>query len=188
MGFNKEMESALNSYFSEQAIEPGTCLVDYVQFDGLYEKVFEDRPVSWAKAVIEPRGMTALYDAIGRGSYELGKKFANMPESRRPGKVLVLVVTDGLENASREWTAGALRDLIRKQEDKYSWEYVFLGANMDAVEVAQTFGIKASNSLTYDTAYAGAAMATVSGLTSTYRAGGHINITDEDRKNAVQKS
>ena len=186
-----EMQNALNTFFEEQAAVDGKCLVDYYQFDTSYNKVYEDTPVADAKAVIEPRGMTALLDALGRGTVDLGKKLAAKSEDDRPGKVLVVVVTDGMENSSREYTADAVKALVEKQQDEYNWDYVFLGANMDAVAVGGLYGFKQDKSLTfniYDGESVVATASALSGYTTAYRGGAAAAFSDEDRKNANKKS
>lgn len=187
-GVNKEMENALNSFFQDQAALDGKCLVDYVQFDNHYETVFSDLSVDEAEALIVPRGSTALLDAIGRGTVELGKKLKDMDESSRPGKVLVVVVTDGHENASQEWDATRVKSLVTTQQDDYSWDYVFLGANIDAVAVGDFYGFKPDKSLTFninDAAAVGATSAVLSAYTTTYRGGGNAQFSDEDRKKSM---
>lgn len=181
-----EMMNALNAFFEEQAKLEGKCLVDYVQFDGSYEKVFEDIPVADAKAVIEPRGSTALVDAIGRGTVQLGVKLDALPEVHRPGTVLVVVVTDGGENASTEWTADKVRAIVKEQQDKYNWDYVFLGANMDAVSTGNLYGFQADKSMTYDVHNTQATIGSLSAYTTNLRNTGVSSFTDEDRKNAVK--
>jgi hypothetical protein len=191
MGFgrvNIEMQNALNTYFKEQAELEGDCLVDYVQFDNQYEKVFENIPVGEAEAVIEPRGGTALLDAIGRGATELGEKLKAMRPAKRPGTVLVVVVTDGHENASKEWNSDMVKELVRKQEDNYNWEFVFLGANIDAVATGALYGFKGSNSMSYDTKYTGQTVAALSNFSTVTRGGGKAAFSDDDRKNAMGKS
>jgi|SRR6478735_562290 len=189
-GVDKEMTNALNLYFAEQAKLDGKCLVDYVQFDTEYEQVYGDRPVSEAKAVIEPRGGTALVDAIGRGTVELGKKLKDLPEAHRPGKVQVVVVTDGGENSSREFTAEKVRNLVTKQTDKYDWDYVFLGANIDAVATGTAYGFAAGKSMTFDTQNTGQTVASLNAYTTAYRgaAGAAAAFSEDDRKNAVKKN
>lgn len=184
----KQMQEALNEFFAGQALVEGKCLVDYVQFDNVYEKVFEDSPVADARAVIHPRNATALLDAIGRGATELGRKLKNLSEVHRPGKVLVVVVTDGHENASREWSADKVRELVRQQEDQYNWEFLFLGANIDAVAVGNDYGFKFDNTLTFDTSNASATMDSVSVYASNYRTVGSAAFSAEDREKAVKKS
>jgi hypothetical protein len=80
----------------------------------------------------------------------VGAGLAALPEGERPGEITVLVMTDGHENASSEWTAEAVRRLIAQQETDYSWDFIFLGANMDAVDVGVGLGFAAAKSLTFD--------------------------------------
>jgi hypothetical protein len=184
------MSSALNEFFENQAEVEGKCLVDYVQFGSIYEKTYSDRPVAEAKAEFHIEGMTALLDAIGRGTTELGTKLAALPKVHRPGKVQVVIVTDGHENSSREWTSSAVKELIAEQENKYGWNFVFLGANIDAVAVGATFGLERGQTLTYDIGSADAVMATsasLSNYTRSYRGGEKAAFSDSDRLAAVGK-
>lgn len=187
-GVDKEMTNALNLYFKEQAKLDGKCLVDYVQFDTEYETVFENTPVYAAEAVIDPRGGTALVDAIGRGTVELGRKLRALPEAKRPGKVQVIIVTDGGENSSREFTADKVRKMVTEQQDKWSWDYVFLGANIDAVATGGLYGFKHGKSMTFDTANTQGTIASLNAYTTAYRgtAGAAAAFTDADRENAVK--
>ena len=180
----ERMTEAMNEFLEAQAALEGKCLVDYAQFDTKYEVLYADRPVAEAEAFIHPRGATALLDAIGKATNDLGRKLRNLPEAHRPGKVLVVVVTDGYENASREFTPEAVRALVRQQEDTYQWEYLFLGANIDAVAVGNMYGFKKDNSLTFNInndVTVGAASAALSNYTTAYRGGSKAAFSDEER-------
>lgn len=180
-----DMRLGLDEFFKTQAGIEGKCLVDYAMFDQHYEKVFEDVPVADAKAVLQPRGSTALLDAVGKAVTELGEKLAGRDEADRPGLVQVIVVTDGMENASREWNAEAVKSLISQQETKYGWDFIFLGANMDAVAVGQSFGFSGDKSLTYDVHNTGAMTAAVSNYTTRSRlAGASANAFSSDEREA----
>ena len=180
-----DMRGALDEFFKSQAELDGKCLVDYVQFDDSYELVFEDKNVADAKAELEPRGMTALLDAIGKSVTDLGKKLAKKPEDERPGKVIVVVITDGMENSSRDWNRTTIKELIGRQEDKYQWEFTFLGANMDAVSVGATMGFKADKSLTYNTTKTGETSAVLSAAVTRTRSGLYSGYTDAERDSVV---
>lgn len=184
-GVQEDMRGALNEFFKSQAEAEGKCLVDYVQFDDTYEVVYTDRDASEAVAVLEPRGMTALLDAVGKSANDLGKKLAALPEDQRPGTVIVAVITDGLENASRDWTNESIKALIKEQEEKYNWEFTFLGANMDAVSVGGAMGFKAESSLTYNTAFAGATAQSLSAHTHRVRGGVKTGYTSDERLASV---
>lgn len=148
-----DMRGGFDSFIDKEAGQPGTTQVTLAQFDDRYELVYTDRPIgSVPPLALEPRGMTALLDAIGRFITDVGAGLAALPEDQRPGEVTVLVLTDGYENASREWTAEAVRALIAQQETVYGWDFVFLGANMDAVQVGTSLGFAPGKSLTYDAA------------------------------------
>lgn len=180
------MTDALNEYFVGQSKLDGECVVDYVQFDNRYDVVYTDTDVNEAEAVIEPRGSTALLDAIGRGTTDLGTKLRRKNEDDRPGTVIVVLVTDGGENSSKEWTKDKVAKLIKNQEDKYNWEFVFLGANMDAVAVGSQFGFRPDNTLTYATASAGATMSSLNNYTTRTRSGVVDNaFTEEERLASV---
>jgi hypothetical protein len=183
-----EMRNALDTFFKDQSEVKGTCLVDYVQFDNKIETVFTDRYISEAEAVLQPRGATALLDAVGKSVTELGERLAGKNEQDRPGTVIVVVVTDGYENASQEWNADKVKELIKQQEDKYNWNFTFLGANMDAVAVGASFGFSSDTSMTFDTHYVGAASASLSNYATVTRGGGKGGYSDEDRKRAVGES
>lgn len=183
----EDMRGGLNQLFKEQAEVEGECVVDYVQFDTEYELVYTDKPVAEAEAVLVPRGGTALLDAIGKSVTQLGEKLAGREENDRPANVLVVIVTDGYENSSREWTKDRVKELIERQTNEWNWNFLFLGANMDAVAEAAAFGISHNNSLTYDGSNSSVAMASVSAYTTQYRGTGQVqSFTDEDRKNAVK--
>lgn len=186
-GSDAAMREALDGYFADQAKEKGLCLVDYIQFDDKYDVVFTDREVADAKAVLRPRGATALLDAIGRAVTDFGNKLKNTVEARRPGQVLVVIVTDGGENASREWTADKVNALIRQQEDNYNWVFTFLGANMDAVATGAWLGVSAANSMTFNQTEAGMAnsVSSLSNVTSSYRSSGTFAGYDEDDRIAA---
>ncbi len=168
-----DTRGGFDAYIAQERGQPGTTLVTLAQFDDRYELVYSDRPIADVPALtLEPRGNTALLDAIGRFVTEVGAGLAALPEDQRPGDVTVLVMTDGMENASREWSYEAVRDLISQQETQYSWDFVFLGANMDAVQVGARMGFAAAKSLTYDADAdgVGGAWVAVAGYSSRKRA------------------
>lgn len=146
-----DMRGGFDSFIGKQYGQAGTTLVTLAQFDDRYDVVYTDRPINQVPPLtLEPRGMTALLDAIGRFVTDVGSGLAALPEDQRPGDVTVVVMTDGHENASTEWTAEAVRALIAQQENGYGWDFVFLGANMDAVDVGTHLGFAPGKSLTYD--------------------------------------
>jgi hypothetical protein len=146
-----DMRGGFDSYIAAERGQPGVTVVTLAQFDDQYEVLYQNAPIASVPPLdLQPRGMTALLDAIGRFVTEVGAGLAALPEDQRPGEVTVLVLTDGHENASAEWTKDAVRELISQQETAYGWDFVFLGANMDAIDVGADLGFAAGKSLTYD--------------------------------------
>jgi hypothetical protein len=148
-----------NRFLEDQQKVPGEAKITLAQFDEHYEVVLNAVPVKDAKPLNDttyvPRGSTALYGAIGRTIDEAGRRFAAMPESERPEKVVVLIITDGQENAShgQEWSkqyaASKIKEMVEHQSNAYKWQFVYIGANQDAVMNAQGIGIQSANALNY---------------------------------------
>ena len=185
-----EVIGAFNTFVDEQQQVAGQASFSLVQFDDRYE-VYLDA-VDLAKVgrldrtTYVPRGMTALYDAVGRAIIATGKRLAAMDEAERPEKVVFLIQTDGEENASHEYDAATLQARIRHQQDKYAWEFVFLGANIDAGSVAEEIGIARDKALQYANNADGtrAAFAAVSDNLAGFRRGDrqHMAYAEEDRE------
>ena len=136
----------------------------------MYEVVYAVRPLKDVPALdLHPRNMTALHDAMGRMITDAGDKLASMRDEDRPGTVIVAIMTDGLENASKEWHGAAIKALVELQTTQYHWEFLYMGADQDAVEVGQGLGIPAANSVTYAKGKAREAMAMSAGKVSGLR-------------------
>lgn len=150
MGMIKEdMEGGINGVLEEQKKLPGEVTVDVAYFD--YELTYDQKFLSPDSATIEikPRGSTALHDAIVSSTTTFGEALSQLPEEDRPGTVMVIIVTDGHENASKEARISDVKNLITRQQDVYGWEFVFLGANQDAMETGNSFGLRQGASMTY---------------------------------------
>lgn len=136
-GFNKFIES--------QQAEPDPANVSLVLFDDEYSTVFSSIPIQRVRKIgnddFVPRACTALLDAVGRAIDELGQRLSNMNEEDRPGHVVVVILTDGLENASRRYSQSQVADMVRHQRETYSWEFIFLGADLAALEHARSLNI-----------------------------------------------
>jgi uncharacterized protein YegL len=148
-----ETVKGLNMTISDQKKEDGECAVTFVRFDSEHEVVFENRDIQAVEEIteedIKPRGMTALYDAIGRTIQSVGERLVKTSKSDRPDKVIFLIMTDGEENSSQEYKADRIKEMIKHQTDKYDWLFTFLGANIDAVTTAKNIGIAMANSMTF---------------------------------------
>ncbi len=144
-----DMEGGINGVLEEQKKLTGEVTVDVAYFD--YELIYEEHFLSLDSASIEikPRGMTALHDAIVISTKKFGESLAQLPEEDRPGTVLTIIVTDGHENASSFHTISDVKELITQQQDVYGWEFLFLGANQDALETGRSFGLRDGSSMTY---------------------------------------
>jgi hypothetical protein len=149
------------AFIEEQRALPGRCTVSLAQFDTEYDEVFRDRPLAEVPPLtLQPRGSTALLDSIGRLVNETGARLAALPEDERPGTVIVGIMTDGLENASREFSHPTIKQLITKQTNTYGWQFLYMGANQDAIEVGTSLGVDAGMSVSYGLGAVDAAMRT----------------------------
>jgi uncharacterized protein YegL len=142
-----------NAFLSSQQAQPGRAHFTLVLFDHEYlvpvthMDIAQVSPLDSQSYV--PRGQTALLDAIGRTIDEVGQQLAATPEEQRPSKVIVAIFTDGLENASRRYTHAQISAMIRRQQEVYSWEFLFLAANQDAVASAAKLSIPAANAMNF---------------------------------------
>lgn len=140
-----------NSFLEKQQRETPDSRLTLIQFDDQYEVLCEGTRVSLAAKlnpqVYIPRGSTALYDAIGKTIDQVGRRLDRTPLWERPDKILFAILTDGYENASLQYESKRIQKMIQHQRDKYSWEFVFLGANQDAIASAASIGIQRSHSI-----------------------------------------
>jgi len=145
--------AGFNEFVRTQQSLPGEVKLKLVQFDNFYEVVF-DEPLHAVPELTQqtfvPRGSTALLDAQGRTIVELGAELAEQPEEERPSKVIVLTLTDGMENASKTFTRDRVAELVRQQREVYKWEFIYLGANQDAIAVARSMNIPAGQAMTFN--------------------------------------
>ena len=145
-----DTEGGFAAFIEEQRSAVGECRVTLAQFDEHYEIVFADTPVADVGPLrLQPRGSTALLDAMGRMITEAGAALAALPEDERPGSVVVAIMTDGLENASREWTHRAVKALVEQQSTAYAWQFLYMGADQDAIEVGHALGVSGDHAVTY---------------------------------------
>jgi hypothetical protein len=188
-----QMQSALDEFVNVQKKEPGECEFLLVQFDNVYDVVYSG-PIGRApRHVIAPRGSTALHDAMAQTIDELGASLARRPEHERPERVLVCTITDGLENASHRDNAKTVGDRIKLQREQYKWNFVFLGANQDAVLVAQTLNIPTNSAMTYGANTRGlvATAGSLNSYTASFRnaptldIANNVSFSEEERSKAL---
>lgn len=177
-----------NAFLAEQQKAPSEADLTLTQFDTAYDvvhsaKKLTDVPPLTTETYV-PRGGTALLDAIGRTINEVGARLAAMPEDQRPAKVIFVIITDGEENSSKEFTKPKVLEMIQRQTKEFAWELVFLGANQDAIQAGASMGVSAANSMTYADNAVGtrAAFRSTSSNILRARSGGTAAYTSEDRK------
>ena len=161
-GLEADTIGGFNGMIERQKQMPGEALVSTVLFS-TQSAVIHDR-VDLRK--IEPLtarqycvgGCTALIDAIGGAIHHIGNVHKYAREEDRPEHTIFVITTDGMENASRHYTSGQVKAMVRRQKEKYGWEFLFLGANIDAVETAAHFGIAEDRAVTFCNDAAGQAL------------------------------
>lgn len=165
-----ETIEGFGAFIAEQRKAAGACKVTLVRFDNDYEEAYADLDVH-AVPVLElvPRGMTALLDSLGRLIVTAGERLAQLPEEKRPGSVVVGVMTDGYENASVDWDHPRIKALIEQQTRDYGWEFLYLGADQDAIEEGAKMGFAGSKSVTYSRGKADKVMADMGANVGRYR-------------------
>ena len=144
-GLEQDTIGGFNSMLEKQKKEEGDALITTVLFDNNYELLHERMNIKHVKLMTDREyyvgGSTALLDALGRTINRIGKSISESREDYRPGKVIFVIITDGMENSSKEFTYRKIKEMIEHQKTKYSWDFIFLGANIDAVDTASKFGI-----------------------------------------------
>ena len=182
----------INEYIKKQREVPGEAKISLVFFDTEYAMAYNgvdlqddifSKPMSFAD--YSPRGSTALLDAIGKTINTVGNRLAATPEDERPDKVTMFIVTDGEENASREFTGAQIKEMITHQTDKYQWDFVYLGANQDAFAVGMTLGVNPHSCTTYDTKCSAQAFAAVGIRSRSYRTDANIAPISETYQSLV---
>ena len=142
-----------NAMTRKQQDEEGEALVSTVLFDNMTEVIHDRVNIRDIKPMTRNeyyvRGSTALLDAVGKAIHHIGNVHKYAREEDRPEKTLFVITTDGMENASREYTYDRVRSMIQRQKEKYGWEFLFLGANIDAAKEAARFGIDRDRAANY---------------------------------------
>jgi len=145
-----DTEGGLRAFLAAQHEAPGETTVSLYQFDTHYEAVYENTPLAEVPAFeLHPRGGTALLDAIGYTVGGVGEQLAAMDEDDRPGEVVLVILTDGQENSSREYTLARVKELLTAKQADDGWVVVFLGADQDAFTVGAGMGVAAGTTLSY---------------------------------------
>ena len=161
-GLERDTIGGFNAMLEKQKGEPGEAYVSTVLFDNVSEVIHDRLDIQKVPAMTEKeyyvRGSTALLDAVGKAIHHIGNIHKYAREEDRPQKTLFVITTDGMENASREYSYERVREMIRRQTEKYGWEFIFLGANIDAAREAARFGIGADHAADYHADHQGTAV------------------------------
>ncbi|MGI8603071.1 MAG: vWA domain-containing protein [Verrucomicrobiales bacterium] len=148
-----------NSFVAAQCLEPGEGRLTLILFDNEYEVPIKSLPLAEVPPLTDrtfvPRGSTALFDAIGRTIKKMTASFAGRPQARRPTNIIVAILTDGFENASRHYTQAHIADLITEKRAQ-GWQFIFLAANQDAIASAAKINIAPADAVTFEANAAGA--------------------------------
>ena len=152
-GLEADTIGGFNSLIRKQRKEEGEAIVSTVLFDDACDVIHDRVPIAKVENLTEEtyfvRGCTALLDAVGGAIHHIGNVYRYAREEDRPEKTLFIITTDGMENASRRYTYAKVKAMVERQKEKYGWEFLFLGANIDAIRVAGRLGICADFAATY---------------------------------------
>jgi len=180
-----------NLFLKEQKEAPGEANLTLIQFDTVYNILYTGKPIRDVQPLdtdtYRPGGNTALNDALARGIIETGKRLADMKEPDRPSKVICVVITDGEENSSKEHTKQQVQEMVKHQEEKYDWAFLYLGAGVDAFNEAMQLGISADMAVNFADSGKGVQSAYVgtSEAVRSYRSGGKKGLIGSDWKSKI---
>jgi len=153
-GLEADTIGGYNSMLNKQKKEEGEAVISTILFDDRVEILHDRADIEKAELMTDKeyyvRGCTALLDAVGGAIHHISNVQKEMPEEEKPEKTLFIITTDGMENASRKYSYNKVKKMVEKKKNKNHWEFVFLGANIDAVEVAGRFGVAANRAVRYE--------------------------------------
>ena len=153
-GLEADTIGGYNSMLAKQKEEKGEALISTVLFDDKTEILHDRKDLKTVGNITDRdyyvRGCTALLDAIGGAIHHISKAQKEMPEEDRPEKTIFIITTDGMENASIQYSYEKVRKMVEKKKKKQHWEFIFVGANIDAIEVAGRFGVAANRAVRYE--------------------------------------
>lgn len=179
-----ETISGYNKFLAEQKALPGDAVFTLCTFNYKHKMIHDFQKIASVSDLSEdnyvPNGGTALLDAVGSTINSVGQKLSEMPEDERPSKVLFVIITDGEENTSREFSKLQIKEMIEHQREKYNWEFVFMGANIDSMAAGTSIGVNPQLAMNYVPTAAGTKglFENISRSTSNYRRGGGYQVID----------
>ena len=193
-GLEKDTIGGFNAMIEKQKAEEGEAYISTVLFDN-YSEVIHDRVAlndvpKLTEKEYYVRGCTALLDAVGGAIHHIGNVHKYAREEDRPEKTLFVITTDGMENASRRYSYEKVKEMTQRQKEKYGWEFLFLGANIDAAKEAARFGIDEDRAANYhaDRQGTGIVYESVCETVSNFRAGRPMSAGWKDRINEDYES
>ena len=161
-GLEADTIGGFNAMIEKQKKEPGEALISTVLFDNetdvIHDRVNIQNIPNMTEKEYYVRGCTALLDAVGGAIHHIGNVHKYARKEDVPEKTLFVITTDGMENASRKYSYEQLKAMIQRQKEKYGWEFIFLGANIDAAREAARFGIDADRAANYHADHQGTAV------------------------------
>lgn len=152
-GLESDTVGGFNAFIKRQCQLEGKTILTTVLFDDDYEVLWngiEAKNADLTEDEYYVRGCTALLDAVGKTILDVGRRLSQTDEENRPSKVIFVITTDGMENASSEFTYGKVKELINHQQEKYNWEFIFMGANIDAASEAESIGIARNHAYKFE--------------------------------------
>jgi len=165
----QDVEGGFDAFIDTQKEAEGTCHVTLAQFNTAYSVVYEAKPVSEVPALnLVPSGGTVLYDSMACLIESTSRYLDTFTKKKRPASVIVAIMTDGHENSSREWNSVGIKKLV-EEKTKEGWQFLYMGADQDAIEEAGKVGIAASNAVTYTRGNAREAILATSMNVASYR-------------------
>lgn len=189
-GLESDTIGGYNAMLKKQKKEPGEALITTVLFDDKYELLHDRINIQGIEPITDKeyfvRGCTALLDAVGKTINKIGNAQKHTAEAERAEHVMFVITTDGMENASREFSYEKIRQMIERQKNKYGWEFIFLGANIDAIAAAENLGISKDRAANYNADSEGTIInyKVISETISSMRAN---RIISEDWKNRIDE-
>lgn len=152
-GLELDTIGGFNAFIDRQCKMEGETYLTTVLFDDQSDILWNGIDANHARLTDEEyyvRGCTALLDAVGKTISEVGRRLSKTSEDQKPENVIFVITTDGMENASREYTYEKVKKMIRHQQKKYNWEFIFMGANIDAAEEADSIGIPKEQAFSFE--------------------------------------
>ncbi len=153
-GLEKDTIGGFNSMIEKQKQEDGEAYISVVLFDNYSDVIYDRVPIQKVEPMTEKqyyvRGCTALLDAIGNAIQHIKTVHRYAREEDRPEKTIFVITTDGYENASRHYTSAKVKQMVEHEREKYGWEFLFLGANIDSIETAGSMGIAPDRAVDYN--------------------------------------